>query len=175
MKAQIGIEVSKLFACPECGSLEHSYGHLADGSTFGPWYCDECGCSVRGRVTGESVDIELHTERKINTLVLLRLREPLATGEQVHVVVKGMTFCAPGETPDFEHDVYFYEEHTCPWNWLRLPIKEDDDTDPHGLFVHQETVLMPQGYGDFSNHLDGIEQWRELFESLRADGAEVQS
>lgn len=156
---------TKKFACPECGSVEHSYGHLKAGQTFGPWYCDKCGTSVNGEVTADGVKTKLGEDVKFNTLVLLRLDVPGTEAEPVHIVVRGMGFHKRGEQPSIEpgRDEYFYNEHTCPWNYLRLPIKCGDDTDPHGLFVHQETILMPEWYDD---HLDNIETWQELFPSL---------
>ncbi len=172
MKAVTSVEVKtrQLFECPACGSPEHSYGHLSVGTSFGPWYCDKCGCGVTGAVTAEGVDIKLHTDCLARALVLLRLDVPGIDEKPINIVVKGMTFHEVGEQPGFgnEHMEYFYNEHTCPWNYLRLPIKEGDETDPHGLFVFQEAVLMP---ADYENHLGGIDEWRELFPSLREGGA----
>ena len=163
------VTTQKLFACPECGSLEHSCDHLKAGQSFGPWYCDKCGCSILGTVTESGADIRIHKDRKANSLVLLRLNVPGTEDKPVHIVVKGFAFHKKGETPEFDGDGtrYFYDEGTCPWNYLRLPIKEGDDIDPHGLFVFEDAVAMPDGYED---SLDGIEQWRELFPTLRKDG-----
>lgn len=162
-------EVKNVLPCPECGEYAHSWGHLKAGRSFGPWYCDHCGAGIRGVATDEGAEIELSGTRKLDTLVLLRLYEPLKDGEQIHIVVEGMTFVEDGEEPDFEHDKYFYNEHTCPWNYLRLPLKCGDDADPHGVFQHQETVLMPSGYDEdriFSNP----DSWADIFKSMRKGG-----
>lgn len=158
------VTTKKLFACPECGSLEHSYGHLTVGDSFGPWYCDSCGCSVLGRVTADSVDIERGKNRMAHALVLLRLDAVGAS--HIHIVVRGLALHEDGQEPVFGDSGmrYYYNQRTCPWNYLRLPIKEGEDTDPHGLFVFQEAVPMPEDYDD---SLDDIEHWRELFPSLR--------
>lgn len=167
MRAATSEVIIKLFACPDCGSMEHDYGHISIGGTFGPWYCDKCGCSAQGRVTLEGVDVARGKNRKASTLVLLRLGSDTRT----HIVVEGMVFYPEGGRPviDPALDEFHYNENTCPWNYLRLPIKMGDDCDPHGVFVHQETVLMPGWYdGDLS--IDGhssIDLWREVFPSLR--------
>lgn len=87
-------------------------------------------------------------------------------GTEVHIVVEGLGFSEADQPFLYgEHDEYFYNEGTCPWNYLRLPIKAGDDADPHGIFVHQETIPRPAGYDGGS--LDGIEQWRAWFPSLQ--------
>ncbi len=162
MKAAIATKT--YLACPECGDSAHSWGHLKVGGSFGPWYCDACGFGIKGTVTEDGADIEGVEGRKMNTLVLLRLYEPLKNGNAVHIVVEGMTFVKAGQHPDFSNDGYHYNEYTCPWNYLRLPLKDGEDCDPHGVFVHQETILMPDGY---DSPIDGLDEWKMLFSSLR--------
>jgi hypothetical protein len=145
-------------------------GHLKAGQSFGPWYCDECGLGIRGVATDDGADIESVADRQLKTLVLLRLYDPLKDGEVVHIVVQGMAFAEEGEEPDFEHDVYFYNEHTCPWNYLRIPLRVGEDSDPHGVFQHQETVLMPKDYDDHEVFANGA-NWADVFPSLRTDKA----
>lgn len=44
---------------------------------------------------------------------------------------------------------YFYEEHTCPTNYIRIPmICFNKDVDPHGLFKFEEAVWMVEGKHD---------------------------
>lgn len=164
MNATIHVETKRYIRCTECNHPSYSWGHLKPGQTFGPWYCDECGHAIRGVATAHGADIESAPDRKIRTLVLLRLYDQLNDGMYVHIVVEGMTFVKPGEEPNFEHDEYHYNERTCPWNYLRLPIKAGDDSDPHGVFVHQETILLPDGY---DGSIDG--DWCDLFPSLIGD------
>lgn len=166
MDAKITTETKQYLRCPGCNDDAHSWGHLNIGQSFGPWYCDGCGLGIKGQATQDGASIETASDRKINTLVLLRLREPLASGEEIHIIVEGMTFVKDGDNPDFENDVYFYDEYTCPWNYLRLPLKAGDDTDPHGVFVHQETVQMPDDYDDLEC-FDSSDRWEVLFQSLR--------
>ena len=96
--------------------------------------------------------------------MLLKLDKEIDT--PVHIVVEGMIFYPRNSKPiiNQEHESYFYNEHTCPWNYLRVSIKDGDETDPHGIFRHQETVIMPDWYeGDLS----GVEKWESLFPTLK--------
>lgn len=166
MKAEITTVSKRMINCPECGSPEFSFDHLGVGSLFGPWYCDECGCGIRGEVISGGAEITIHSDRKAKTLVLLRLDKEVSP--PVHIVVEGMIFYPANGKPEInkESKAFFYNEHTCPWNYLGVRIKEGDDTDPHGIFAFQEAVLMPDSYdGD----LHGIEEWKELFPSLRGN------
>lgn len=187
MKAAIHTKTTRMFECPDCGTLTYSYEHFNGvPTTFGPWYCESCGCSVRGELLADgTIDLERHIDRKADTLVLLRLDVPGTEDKPVHIVVKGMVFYPDGGEPDVrsKNDVYFYNEHTCPWNYLGLPIKEGDNTDPHGLFVHQETILMPAGYVNSFADIEGeddsftdISVWAKYFPSLRKPkGVSVES
>lgn len=88
----------------------------------------------------------------------------------MHIVVKGFTVVKNGVSPSFDRDEYIYNDHTCPWNYLRLPIKAGEDVNPVGIFVHQETVLMPGDYDDYKSFLD-TEAWEAIFPSLRNKGS----
>ncbi|MDU7377877.1 MAG: hypothetical protein E7L09_05825 [Enterobacteriaceae bacterium] len=164
MKAEITTLSEQFFHCPECDSPEFSFDHLSTGSSFGPWYCDKCGCGIVGEIILGGVEIHIHSDRKAKTLVLLKLDKEIDT--PVHIVVEGMIFYPRNSKPiiNQEHESYFYNEHTCPWNYLRVSIKDGDETDPHGIFRHQETVIMPDWYeGDLS----GVEKWESLFPTLK--------
>jgi len=165
MKAITSTKTSIFFGCPDCGSQEHTSQHLKAGDSFGPWYCDICGCGIRGVADGNGgADIEETKTRTRKTLSLLRLR--IEDGEPVHIIVEGLVFYDGASDPVIDQDKkrYFYEEHTCPSNFLGCLIKEGADTDPHGLFEHQETVFMPEDYD--SSYIGDFEQWQEIFPSL---------
>lgn len=55
---------------------------------------------------------------------------------------------------------YYFEEHSCPTNWLRdcVAVIEDGDTDPHGFLTFVRAVEVPQ---DFDADKD--DQWAILF------------
>ena len=132
-------------ACPACGKGEHQVSHLAVG-TRTAWYCHEEGCRRRFSLTvvsGGYVVLEVMNERCVATLVTLRSSKP------VTIVVEGMRFVKDGDVQDemeeARQDRYFYEEHTCPTNYLRvLEVRDDSgDKDPHGIFEYIGTVLRP--------------------------------
>lgn len=127
MKANVFVPAGLCIACPACGHGEFRVDHLVDRETpFGPWYCDDCGAGFRGNVSGGDVEVELTGETKKITRVLLRARGPL------YVEVEGVEFS------DVQGDKrYFYEEHTCATNFLRVAeqiFTVDGETDPHGMF-----------------------------------------
>lgn len=46
-----------------------------------------------------------------------------------------------------EQKQYWYEENTCPTNFIRIAfIIANGDTDQHGLFKHERTAWMTQEY-----------------------------
>jgi len=101
--------------------------------------------------------------------VLLELFDSLATnGERVRIVVEGMGFQKDGEPLIVgENDEYFYDEATCPSNYLGVPIFVGEDGDPHGVFSHVETVVKPSP--DFDSKILSFEELRELFPSLKKE------
>lgn len=155
----------KVFLCPDCKKpWNSSYHHVKPGGNFGPWYCEHCGCGVRGTVTADGADIETTDEKKAITNVLLRLctkqdqmtidmDEPIfdENVKPIYIIVEHMMFYPRGAKPEdyLEErqglDRYRYNEGTCPWNYLQLPIRFGEDTDPHGIFAHVETILKPEG------------------------------
>jgi len=68
-----------------------------------------------------------------------------------YVVVKGMAF-AVGTKDNYEAGCeYFYDEHTCPVNWMGVECLYDNrnnDTDPHGMFEYVGHEEYPEGGSD---------------------------
>lgn len=124
--------------CPNCGNADgFACGHILSGEErreFGPWFCDGCGYSIRGRKTADGIEIEPTSERKIRTVDVLML-PPQET--PVYFVVEGARYEGQrhgGDTPEAEHKRFYYEEHSCPTNWLEpVMVYHDGDSDPHGL------------------------------------------
>lgn len=143
----------QFFRCPHCGKGEQSAEHLSPGTSFGPWYCDLCGGSFVGRIDFEGrIELELRAERKIATFNVLVLK-PQA--KPVYFVVEGMRFEGGSLAVDDQHESsrYFYEEHSCPTNWLQpVMVFHDGDADPHGLLefvkgVDATTLPPDQSWG----------------------------
>lgn len=120
----------EVLACPYCDGDTFPVGHLSDGAPFGPWYCDKCGGSFAGkRVKGMAFELQLRAERKVKTIDVLVL-PPMTL--PVYFVVEGMRFELEGREEDDQR--FFYEEHSCPTNWLQPEmVYYDGNADPHGL------------------------------------------
>ncbi len=150
-KVNTTVETKHFINCPHCGSKSNQVSHLFnDGkqhTTFGPWYCDECGNAYKGKVIGKNVYIEKTDGKKDKCLTMLRKDNAL-------IIFEDMYF--NGEL-DLENKKYFYEEHTCPTNYLKVDMVvdlNDGDKDPHGIFEFITTIP----YID----LDTVEDVRDL-------------
>jgi hypothetical protein len=80
------------------------------------------------------------------TLVLLAID---GTDAPVYFVVEGLAPYPEDDTTRDEHERYFYEEHTCPTNFVGgdvVALYENGDRDPHGAFRFVRSVWMPKRY-----------------------------
>lgn len=180
MKPAALIEITiRLIVYPCCGeSTGSSSEHLPIGSDWGPWYCDSCGQGIRGFNSPTGVLVDKAHDRIVKTLVLLKLRQQ--TKEPIHIVVEGIMFVKNDEKPEDllekkqSKDRYYYNVHTCPWNYLNAHIAENGDPDSHGVFEHVQTIIKPKadenekiitsgGY-DFP---DDYYAWMDLFPILQ--------
>ena len=146
--------------CPDCGydrgfSVSHLYG--TPMIKFGPWYCEVCGIVIRGVVNkNNSVDIELVNEpRKIKSLVLLKLD---ITEKNIYIIIEGNIY-----DENNDHHEYYYNEHTCPSNYLGFKILEEEDTDPHGIFQFVQEIPLPKDWNDDQYTYN---DWCKLFDKL---------
>ena len=125
--------------CPMCGEDDFQVDHLESGQTTA-WYCDKCGGKFGIEVRGGKYTITQFIltplpDRKEKTLVTLQSKGP------VRLIVEGirLTDCPKEEG----HDEYFYNEHTCPTNYLSSVVKcidpADGNEDPHGIFEYVST------------------------------------
>ena len=138
MKLEI-TETIKYVLCPCCEKKVGSINHLNTG-TYG-WYCDGCGNKVQFIMQNGSVVSSQKTgETKEKTLVFLK------SGD-IGLVVEGMSF--NGEQ---QNDEYFYNEHTCPTNYLSRVVTivdlEHNDCDPHGIFEYVTTLPWVEGFDE---------------------------
>lgn len=132
--------------CPECGKTS-SVNHLNVNKCANyKWFCDRCGTQYAFTLSaGDDYEIEKTGTKSIKTNVLLKLpvlKEPL------YLIVEGMRFEYPDGHPDksedeqSNHDEYFYNEHTCPTNYLKkaeeIFYKGQDDW--HGIFEYIKTI-----------------------------------
>lgn len=64
----------------------------------------------------------------------------------IFFVVEGLSHWGPLDEM-LSSERYFYEEHTCPTNFIRIPlIVENGDMDPHGVFEFVDAVWMTDEY-----------------------------
>ena len=129
------------FACPNgCDhrfNVEHMFGRA---QTAGPWYCDDCGQGWNIASDGERVSVEKATanlagegDGKLRKCFVTLEIPPQR--ESIFFKVRGMLWTPTITEETAERQRYYYEEHTCPTNWLRNveEIRIGDDADPHGL------------------------------------------
>lgn len=128
--------------CPHCGAhTNSSVDRLESGQSFGPWYCDECGGGYKGNANGAATEVQKVSSRFSKTLDLLML-EP--HDKPIYFVLTGKCYHAnPSDEEDEKR--YFYEEHSCPTNWIgdTVMISVDGDTDPHGFLKFVRSIPSP--------------------------------
>lgn len=168
------------FVSPCCGEKVQRIDHIKIGETSTDINCRGCGTSYDIKRLSDTAFEHSPGDsptKYYRSLTLLRSRYPNIKGSYSYIVIASNQHEARhSEQP---HDLnegkeYYYGDHTCPWNWLDKPIMEDGNEDPHGIYVHQETVAWPkpevvEGF-EFDGHrihLDSIDAWYELFPSLK--------
>lgn len=120
----------RFIKCPACSKYESRVDHLPQG-TKTAWYCDLCGVRFRLEVLSDGrIECEvIEGQSKAKRLVTLRSEGP--------VTIQIATFTLLPIKDEIYSSRYYYEEHTCPTNYLRDVVKvisEDGDEDPHGIF-----------------------------------------
>lgn len=145
------------FTCPFCDDKEeHTVDHLIDRqpnnrmATFGPWHCASCRNGINGsvgRINGEIVltldPVPVVGEIKYTGGYVLLQSPALAEGGFIHLLVRDTHIFTVGDKTETARRMkYFYDEHTCPTNWVRNIERfiEKGDTDPHGVFQYIDHV-----------------------------------
>lgn len=157
-----------LIVCPHCGGESgHRVDRLYSGAprAFGPWYCGQCRGSFSGRVKApKDVDVWQNHDgaRFTRSMALLKLE---ADSRTVFFVMDHDRYWPPDDLGQSDrenqsHQRYYFEEHSCPTNWLSecVAVIEDGDTDPHGFLEFVRAVNVPN---DFDEDDDSV--WRALF------------
>lgn len=159
----IQTQLNIVIVCPTCGKADKPFNHRPPGTSFGPWYCDHCGQEYSGVANGEHTTVVAGPRRSLKTLVLLEHRDT----PYLFVVVEGSVTVSPGDEPNFSSNEFYYNEHTCPTNYLGVQaILDKGEDDPHGIFVWRETILMPEGFDATEVHNEqGIAGWQALFKT----------
>lgn len=93
------------------------------------------------------------------TLSLLRLYE--RSGSPVFFILESVAHIDHENPLD---DAYFYNEHSCPTNYVPVEaIFTPDDDDPHGVFDYVRTAWYTKSYDEAKERGDGDEFLRALF------------
>lgn len=136
-KAKIILEKKYYIKCPHCGEgssrIDHLFNDKNKVANWGIWYCDICGKGYKGIVKGKEVYIEKVNKRKDKCLVTLKYNNLL-------IIIEGIFFDGKFDEESLK---YYYEEHTCPVNYLRVEEVVDlknNNIDPHGIFEFVEAV-----------------------------------
>lgn len=128
---------AKYITCPACQSKHFRVDHLPSGIRT-RWTCDrdECGAEFRVEVLSDgNIETTVTGSRWAPCLVTLRCEQPITivVSHRQHDWAKDRK-----ENPDDadSNTRYYYEEHTCPTNFLGVEevITDDGDHDPHGIF-----------------------------------------
>lgn len=121
--------------CPHCGEESKDLSWLIRNGERKHLYCDECNRGFDIRYVDGYFAIEKLSNVKIPIYIFLK------HGNVVLVVERIIT---EDEDPDFnENTEYYYNEHTCPINYmddvilvLELDDNDNIDADPHGVFEY---------------------------------------
>jgi predicted RNA-binding Zn-ribbon protein involved in translation (DUF1610 family) len=146
LKSETKTETSII--CPNCGEDSgikvDVYKKLGLPYTFLSGTCESCGREY-SKVTINSlsdVEVELKDTFSVDQYVLLKM-EPQKN--PVYIVIKAKDFGRGGDAKDDDSKRYYYEEHSCPINYLGVVlIAEGGDTDPHGIFEYVRSLDCPE-------------------------------
>ena len=128
-------ETLKKVVCPTCHEPGSTVNHLIDEPSIREtaWHCNQCGMEILIKVGLGGLYVAPGKQKCDRTLVLLQ-------NDQIALVVEGINF---SDQPN-DNNEYFYNEHTCPTNYLTRVIDvidlKEKQTDPHGLFKFVKSI-----------------------------------
>ena len=168
----IQTRTERFFNCLSCGQGDFEVHHLIDGelTTWGTWFCDDCGEGHRGVAGNGVVSAELTGTRVDHPAVLLKLNPEAG---DVYLIVRGHYWPghnngAPMPEKPFtdKGQRYYYDEGTCPTNYLKDVITimhtgKYPSADPHGVFEYVRSVAMPDEEAFESGGGDGLAEVAE--------------
>lgn len=160
----VKVKTKRVVVCPECGQHEFTIEHLFEEKYQGRecrWSCDECSHRFTFVVVDDVFKMEKIASDSVRSLVLLQSE----VDSKLFVVTKGYTHFLPDGTKKpyavtADDNRYYYEEHTCPTNFLPgiERIIYDGDFDPHGIFKYVRHVDV-----DDAEKMTGFKIWDNDF------------
>jgi hypothetical protein len=136
--------------CPNCNKSEHRIDHLKVGTEFGPWACDDekCGIYFNGIRTEDGATLTVTDDTHRAVFIELQYCDD----PNLKIIVSGMESsrgCDKNWWIEYPgHHEYYYNEHTCPTNFL-LGVEQVDykgDIDPHGVFEFVRVLSDEERY-----------------------------
>jgi hypothetical protein len=114
-------------------------------------------------VTADGTTIDRASDReRIQVWVLLRART--WDGDPLYFVLRTYRYGSNWDEGAFE---YFYNEHTCPTNYLGVEaVIAHGDDDPHGALEFVAAVDVPAVDSDESDEDMSFDEWREVFPQI---------
>lgn len=176
MASKLRQETKTYVVCPKCDSNVGTVDHLREytyDKFWGPWYCDNCGQGVSGAIKNGEVIVGECSKSK---------------GKAISILYRdGLVFFLETDTySDWEEEEnkdrrFYYEEYTCPTNFLgevfSIYDSEDEDLDTHGIFKYIYTHPIPwedfekvrgMSYIDLSEYLNiDIKRIKEVVDNKK--------
>jgi hypothetical protein len=175
-QAEVIVEVKHYVNCPLCNDYKFSFGHLIKEVektkkkySVGPWSCDSCGHKFNF-IVEKDLTISVRQNDEPPNVHGYSLLKSTNGGEPIYFVIED-TWYRQNKTESLgeaiSHKHYYYDEHTCPTNWIRgievIMFKQDQD--PHGVFEFVDFVTKEDLVKRIHEHEDSF----ELLENLNND------
>lgn len=129
--------------CCVCNEHEFRIDHIGVGQKV-RWSCDFCGNELN--ITVNAASCEVVPTGRLQTPVTVTLRSKTIPPITLKLHSWKYAHSADDSKEEYEgHQQYFYDEHTCPTNFMSQvgQIIFEGDTDPHGVF---EFVSVEDGH-----------------------------
>lgn len=129
------IEEKLYFKCTVCEKEDFRFDHLSIDAVV-KWTCEKCGNELNILRLGEK-EVDVVPTGRSQTPVTVTLVSETSPPIEFKLNTWKYAHSQNLSREEYEsHETYFYNEHTCPTNWVSLieQIKVGEDTDPHGLF-----------------------------------------
>lgn len=133
----------KLFVtCPSCKEHDFAVDQIKVGQTTGSWACPKCHNYFDVTRCGARM-FELTSTGEVETPVTVTLKS--VTEPPIFLTLNAWKYPCDQKVPKeqyVDHQRYFYDEHTCPTNFLSQVerISFNGDNDPHGVFEFVSVV-----------------------------------
>lgn len=160
--------------CPLCKNHTFGLGHLlkyienSKPYEVGPWECNSCHEHFNFQLyKDKSVKIK-QVERDIKYLPFITLLKS-THDNPIYLIVKDNQHVKQGEDVA-NYAAYWFNEHTCPTNWIKNVevIIFEEDTDPHGVFQFVRTISKDKVLQILQKE-DKADEWHDINFSEHVD------